>query len=71
MSIRFLREEYWNGYSFPSPRDLPDLGIEPASFVFSALSGRFFTTGPPGKPHGKVQGSIIYFLWIPEVVLAV
>ena len=32
---------------FPSPEDLPDLGIEPAS---SALAGRFFTTLPPGSP---------------------
>ena len=27
--------------------DLPDLGIEP---VFLALTGKFFTTEPPGKP---------------------
>ena len=32
---------------FPSPEDLPDLGIEPAS---PALAGAFFTTMPPGKP---------------------
>ena len=27
--------------------DLPDLGIEP---VFPGLTGKFFTTEPPGKP---------------------
>ena len=27
----FSRQEYWNGLSFPSPGDLPDLGIEPRS----------------------------------------
>ena len=32
---------------FPSPRDLPNPGIEPMS---PALAGRFFTTEPPGKP---------------------
>ena len=32
---------------FPSPGDLPDLGIEPAS---PALSGGFFTTEPLGRP---------------------
>ena len=31
----------------PSPENLPDPGIEPAS---PALAGRFFTTEPPGKP---------------------
>ena len=25
------REEYWSGLPFPSPRDLPDPGIEQAS----------------------------------------
>ena len=30
---------------FPSPGDLPDLGIEPGSSVSPALAGGFFTTG--------------------------
>ena len=25
----FSRQEYWSGLPFPSPRDLPDPGIEP------------------------------------------
>ena len=37
--------------SFPSPRDLPDSGIEPMSLAFYALADGFFTTAPPGKPH--------------------
>ena len=40
------QQEYWHGLLFPSPRDLPDPGIEPMS---PALAGRFFTTEPPGK----------------------
>ena len=44
----FLRQEYWSGLPFPSPGDLPDLGIEPASPVSPALAGGgFFTTKPP------------------------
>ena len=27
----FCRQEYWNGLSFPSLGDLPDLGVEPVS----------------------------------------
>ena len=34
---------------FPSPEDLPDPGIEPASLTSPALAG-FFTAAPPGKP---------------------
>ena len=28
LSIRFSRQEYWNGLPFSSPGDLPDPGIE-------------------------------------------
>ena len=31
--VGFSRQEYWSGLPFPSPRDLPDPGIEPASCV--------------------------------------
>ena len=31
LSIEFSRQEYWSGLPFPSPGDLPDLGIEPRS----------------------------------------
>ena len=48
LSMGFSRQEYWNGLLFPSPGDLPDPGIKPASH---ALAGRFFTTEPPGKPQ--------------------
>ena len=44
------RHEYWSGLPFPSPGNLPDAGIEPASLMSPALAGGFFTTLPPGKP---------------------
>ena len=47
LSMGFPRQEYWSGLPFPSPGDLPDPGIKPAS---PALAGGFFTTEPPGKP---------------------
>ena len=31
LSVRLSRQEYWSGYPFPSPGDLPDPGIEPRS----------------------------------------
>ena len=46
LSMGFPRQEYQSGLSFPSPGDLPDPGIEPAS---SELAGRLFITEPPGK----------------------
>ena len=47
LSMGFSRQKYWSGLPFPSPRNLPDPGIEPAS---PALAGRFFTPEPLGKP---------------------
>ena len=39
--------ESWNGLPFSPPGDLPDPGIEPTSLMSLAMTGRFFTTGPP------------------------
>ena len=51
LSMGFPRQEYWSGLPFPSPGDLPNSGIEPASFMSSALASRVFTTEPPGKSN--------------------
>ena len=37
LSVGFSRQEYWSGWPFPSPGDLPDPGIEPASPVSPVL----------------------------------
>ena len=56
LSMRFSREEYWRGLPFPPPGDLPDPGIEPTSPMAPVLTGRLFTTEPPGKPYwGRVK----------------
>ena len=47
----FSRQEYWSRLPFPTPRDLPDLGIEPTSLSSPALASKFFTTESPGKPY--------------------
>ena len=40
----FSRQECRCGLLCPPPGDLPDLGIEPESFMSPALASRFFTT---------------------------
>ena len=47
LSMGFPRQEYCRGLPFPSPGDLPDLGVETVS---PALVGKFFITEPAGKP---------------------
>ena len=46
LSMGFSRQEYWSGLPFPSPGDLPDLGIEPRS---PTLEADALTSEPPGK----------------------
>ena len=52
-SMGFSRQEYWSGLPFPSPGNLPDLGIEPGS---PALQADALTSAPPGIgiPHFPV-----------------
>ena len=52
LSMGFSRQEYESKLPFPSPGDLSDLGIKPAS---PALAGEFFTTEPPGKPYFRIN----------------
>ena len=47
-SMGFSRQEYWRGLPFPSPRNLPDLRIEPGS---PALQADPLLSVPPGKPN--------------------
>ena len=48
LSMRFSKQEYWSGLPFPSPGDLPNLGIEPTS---PALQVDSLPSEPPGKPN--------------------
>ena len=49
--MEFSRPEYWSGYPFTSPGDLPNPGIEPRSLALQADS---LPAGPPGK-HPKIK----------------
>ena len=48
LSMGFTKQEYWNGLLFPSPRDLPRPGIEPAS---PALQADSLPRGLLGNPY--------------------
>ena len=54
--MEFSRQEYWSGLPFPSPEDLPNLGIEPRS---PALQADFLLSEPPGKPKNNGVGKPI------------
>ena len=50
LSTEIWRQEYWSKLPFPTPGDLPNLGMQPASLESPAFAGGFFTTEIPGKP---------------------
>ena len=52
LSMGFPRQEYWSGFPFPSPGDLPDPGIKSAS---PAVAGKFFTMETLGKPKKEID----------------
>ena len=60
LSMEFSRQEYWRGFPFPTPGDLPDPGIEPASPLASALAGGLFTTVLPGSPSFSIKKQKIW-----------
>ena len=48
LSMEFSRQDYWSGLPFPSPEDLPNLGIEPGSLALQADS---LLSEPPRKQY--------------------
>ena len=60
LTMEFSRQEYWSGLSFPSPRDLPNPGIEPES---PALQADALPSELPGKPVKSVS-TLLHNLWL-------
>ena len=62
--LQKMRQEYWGGLPFPSPRDLPDPGMEPGS-----PAGRFFAIWAIGKSDlrlyisNKAPGEVQAGVW--------
>ena len=54
------RQEYWSELHFPTPWDLLNPGIDPASL---ALAGRFLTSAQRGKLTGERIDLSIEVLW--------
>ena len=61
LSMGFSRQEYWSGLPFPSPRDLPDPGIEPRSPALQADVLPFNLKKEKKKSLHSVQFSSVQF----------
>ena len=64
MSMGFSRKEYWSGLPCPSPGDLPNPGVKPASPACPALQADSLPTEPPGKPYYMCYIYAIYCMYI-------
>ena len=56
LSLEFSRQEYWSRLPFPSPGDLPDLGIKPGS---PALQAEALPSEPPGKANIVIEPAYV------------
>ena len=57
LSMEFSRQEYWSGYPFPYPGDLPDSGIIPVKYSPPASSA-----GRQLSAAAAVNEAVISFL---------
>ena len=63
LSMVFSRQEYWSVLLCPSPRDLPEPGIEPASLTSPAFAGGFFTTSTSWDVHVYIQVYVNIYIY--------
>ena len=66
LSMGLYQQEYWNGLPFPSPRDLPDLGIE---FASPTMTEGFFAPEPPGKHDNYVANFFKHVIFSGNIIL--
>ena len=67
LSIGFPRQECWSELPCPSPGDLPDPAIEPASLIFPAWAGdwySFLQMLPRNSSCGATEMSLLFLLKI-------
>ena len=57
LSMAFSTQEYWSRLPFPSPGDLPDLGIEPRSPALQAdsLPAQYFKSNGSNFSSGSLN----------------
>ena len=74
--MEFSKQEYWSGLPFPSPGELPNLGIEHKSFTLQADS---LPSQPPEKPMMEVgecllgvkKALIVFVTWMLSTPLLI
>ena len=66
LSMRFPRQEYWNGLPFPSPGDLPHRELDLVSPASPILAGGLFYHCPTWEKQDSPGGPVVktlHFQW--------
>ena len=63
LSMDFSMQEYWSGWTFPSPGDLPHTGIEPRTIALQA-------DALPSEPPGKLQRACRMMIILTPLLLS-
>ena len=64
LSMEFSRQEYWNGFPFPSPGDLPDPGFELGP---PTLKADTLPSEPPGNTYIKAS-ALPFMKYLPHEI---
>ena len=59
LSLELPRQEYWSGFPFPTPWDLPHPGIKPAALASPGLEADSLTTGAIWEAPEKKESESI------------
>ena len=65
----FSRQGYWSGLPLPTPGNLPNPVIEPASLASPDLEGGFFTTSATWEAQSLFNGHALIYLTLEYTVL--
>ena len=63
LTIKYSRQEYWSGVTFPLPGDLPNPGTELTTLPPVALADRFFITCSTWETYLKTLQNSILSQW--------
>ena len=66
--LRFFRQEYLSGLPCPPAGNLPDLKVQPMSFMSPELAGCLFTTSTTSEAWMHVYMLIINFIDIKDIL---
>ena len=64
LSIEFFRQEYWSGLPFPTPGDLPDLGLNPHFLHWQAVSLTLNHLGSPTECYIDNEKQKGWAVWV-------